>query len=657
LKAALRLAAALLLLLLLAVTVGIVLAPRIVESAAVHAAIERTATEALGRAFHFEALRIGLFPPSVIAVHPSVAGAREGAPAFATARDVSLRVSLLPLLVGVVAIDDVVVDGPVLNIQLTPEAGALPGAQPPSDAGPSAGDEAESSGLKLAVLEIEVRDGTIVVLDSTLSPAVEWRLQGVAGRTDLRAVDGAVEFDVGTQLESGGRIAVRGRTTAGPQIDLVVTIEDLALEPGSVYLGFADAPRGGNSDGAPRLGGFASGSVRARGAAASPDLAIELTLREGLIAFDEIEVSGPLEITAALSGPLGRNEGSFEIDATDARIRYGGAFTKPIGTEGRVSGRIVSRGGRHAVDDIRLRVANLDARASLDWGERMRVGCEISPFDLEGWGAFIPALEDLQPRGRLRIGAGELRDAPLEVHGVVGLDAISISPFDGPPALLSGELVAAGDVVRSRALRAVVAGQTLEIDLTVSDVSREPRHHVTVSADDIDTNALLSSYTRVKDALYGTLDLQADVAGTLAGAESIARSLEGSLRFEISDGRLVGVSLLESALGGIQAVLGALRVAGLVLRSDKLERFYGDAFESIGATLEISDGVVRTEDFRLVYPGYSVDLWGTLELEGLGLDMKGRLALGSEVASVLGDRSSPGQRREIPLAAVKGTLL
>ena len=60
----------------------------------------------------------------------------------------------------------------------------------------------------------------------------------------------------------------------------------------------------------------------------------------------------------------------FDIDATDAEIRYSGVFAKPAGTKATVTGRIVNPGGTHSVDDIRLKIANLDAHASLETGDR-----------------------------------------------------------------------------------------------------------------------------------------------------------------------------------------------------------------------------------------------------------------------------------------------
>jgi hypothetical protein len=224
--------------------------------------------------------------------------------------------------------------------------------------------------VTLAILAVEIRDGTIVFTDRTLSPAVEWRLQGVRGRVDLHPAEDSLEFELAAEVATGGRLEARGEASSDAKLELVVTFEELALDSVAPYLVLAMDPGTGESKAGRVLEGFASGSFEARASAASADLVLDLTLREGRVGFDEIELSGPLQIAARLSGPRGRTEGGFDIDATDAEIRYSGVFAKPAGTKATVTGRIVNPGGTHSVDDIRLKIANLDAHASLETGDR-----------------------------------------------------------------------------------------------------------------------------------------------------------------------------------------------------------------------------------------------------------------------------------------------
>jgi hypothetical protein len=64
-----------------------------------------------------------------------------------------------------------------------------------------------------------------------------------------------------------------------------------------------------------------------------------------------------------------------------------------------------------------------------------------------------------------------------------------------------------------------------------------------------------------------------------------------------------------------------------------MKRFYGEHFDSLGATLEIQGGQARTADFSLVTPYYEFGLRGLIRLSDLGLDAEGELALGEELTA------------------------
>ena len=81
----------------------------------------------------------------------------------------------------------------------------------------------------------------------------------------------------------------------------------------------------------------------------------------------------------------------------------------------------------------------------------------------------------------------------------------------------------------------------------------------------------------------------------------------------------------------------------------------------MGATLEIQDGLARTEDFRLTTSSYELTLVGSIRLDDLSLDAKGELRLGNELSSQLGKLFSvsriPGMGGvTIPLSQIGGSL-
>jgi hypothetical protein len=160
--------------------------------------------------------------------------------------------------------------------------------------------------------------------------------------------------------------------------------------------------------------------------------------------------------------------------------------------------------------------------------------------------------------------------------------------------------------------------------------------------------------------LEGPLTLTGDVNAKLSDPDALLRALTGSLVLGVTPGRLRGVSLLRSAF---DALGGAGRAADLLgsKQRERLERFQKDAFETLAGSFQIADGNARTDDLRLVYADYQVDLRGVLGLLDRSLDFTGRLTLFEELDQALAEGSSGGTpargvKRELPLAAVKGTL-
>lgn len=85
--------------LVVAVAIAAVLAlPSLIESAEVRSRIEGAAYQTTGRALHYDTLEVGLLPPSLRVLGPRLSGERPDDPALLEAREVSLRVALLPLL-------------------------------------------------------------------------------------------------------------------------------------------------------------------------------------------------------------------------------------------------------------------------------------------------------------------------------------------------------------------------------------------------------------------------------------------------------------------------------------------------------------------------------------------------------------------------------
>jgi hypothetical protein len=323
-----------------------ILLPRIVKSEAVRARIETAAYDALGRELRYRDLEVGLLPPALEVVEASVAGATPEAPALLEARQIALRVALLPLLARAVVIDSLVVEGARIRLVRTPEGLELPvppgggvnGEEPPAAKQPPAGDPTqtgeaeEGSAVAIALREVALRDARIVLEDRAVEPAVTWELRDIDVTARGESLDAPIDLDASFVLGSGGSVEAHGTATLAGDLDVTIDLSDLALAPARPYLGEGAVVEGS-------LGG----TVSVKGPAANPDLvAIDLSLADALFTLDDITLRGPVAMRADVGSAATLPKGRFELDASDAELRYGEVFTKPPGTRASVSGRIVS---------------------------------------------------------------------------------------------------------------------------------------------------------------------------------------------------------------------------------------------------------------------------------------------------------------------------
>jgi uncharacterized protein YhdP len=195
----------------------------------------------------------------------------------------------------------------------------------------------------------------------------------------------------------------------------------------------------------------------------------------------------------------------------------------------------------------------------------------------------------------------------------------------------------------------------------VASLAASPRYRVKVGANAVDAKALVNAFSARKDVFEGPLTLESDFAGPLGGGEPIVRTLSGNARVDVGRGRLRGVSLLQGAIDQLGAVGQAALAAGKLEGGKTLQRFYEDEFESIGGTFVVANARATTNDLKLVYRHYTVDLRGGLGLEDQAIDMTGKLTIDADVDAAVANHAAGGDAtgaggRVIPLARVTGTL-
>ncbi len=595
--------------------------PRIVDSDWVRQRIETLALEALGREVRYRDLDFGVFPPSLLLVEPTVAGATADAAPLVKADQIALRVALLPLFARSIVIDSLAIDGATLRLVRTRDGIEFPVLPVPPESplpDPATTDAAHvevgvEEGLGLALRGFELSDATLILEDRASSPPVIWELGNIAASARGESLDAPLEFELDSELASGGVLAMRGTASLSGEIEFSLTLDALSLAQIRPYLGDDF-----------ELGGTLSGTV---------ELLVNLT--------------------DAAVAPTGH----FDLDATGAAFQYGDAFVKPVGTAALLSGQIVSEAGNPGVDELGLTLRNLEATGRLRTGERMRASIHAAPFDLTGWEALVPALTGYDVSGRVSAVDLAIATDPLDLRGTLSLDEVTLTLPEQADVVLRGDVVAQGDGAATRNFSLAVAGQVLSVEGSIHELAKTPHYRLRFDTEAADTNRLVSVFAGKRDAVFGPLDAHGDVSGRI---DAPLESLEGSVRFDITNGRVVGVSLLQEVFDSFGSLGAAAQVAGAAFGGPNLQRFYGDDFEAIRGTLDLAAGAVRTDDFHMLYRDYRVDLSGAIGLTDLALDMRGKLTIfepvDAAVAADAGASEARPTRREIPLAAVGGTL-
>ena len=220
--------------------------------------------------------------------------------------------------------------------------------------------------------------------------------------------------------------------------------------------------------------------------------------------------------------------------------------------------------------------------------------------------------------------------APLEMsaHLVVSPDTLVLSDGHLHIAQVAAARVVASDFaaefayadsalhLTSAQARAYGGSLTQHGTVTVRD---PPMYDVTVRADDVDCEALLTAVTGERPN-YGCERLSAEAAvhGQWTGAESVAHGAQGSGRIEMRGGTIPSSSIIGAVWHAAVPVLAAGREPRNIGAPTRVDR--------LTESFTLRDGVMHTSDLSLLTDDYTVTGTGRIGLEGT-LDLNTEVAL------------------------------
>ena len=161
----------------------------------------------------------------------------------------------------------------------------------------------------------------------------------------------------------------------------------------------------------------------------------------------------------------------------------------------------------------------------------------------------------------------------------------------------------------------------------------------------VDTNALLSAVSTAKNTLYGSLAADTNLRFALVSSNDLPRTLNGSLNFDVTNGQLKNVNILNE-----------LSKVGRFLGSAPGQGGNSTALKKLAGTLNIVNGVASTNNLNAALDAGSLAATGTINLVNQALDMHMTAALASGASQAVGG-SHVGGILNTALSNSKGELV
>jgi uncharacterized protein involved in outer membrane biogenesis len=157
------------------------------------------------------------------------------------------------------------------------------------------------------------------------------------------------------------------------------------------------------------------------------------------------------------------------------------------------------------------------------------------------------------------------------------------------------------------------------------------------------------------DTITGRLSGRMEFAGNGADPTAVMRSVNGRARVDIADGVVRRLGLVNSIVLATSMRSGSLDQAASAAKSGSSD----EPFSKLGATLDIGNGAVTTNDLRFESRDVILDAQGVVQLVGSAVNLKGRVQLSDALSQQAGRdlvRYTQDQGRVTLPAAITGTI-
>jgi AsmA protein len=153
----------------------------------------------------------------------------------------------------------------------------------------------------------------------------------------------------------------------------------------------------------------------------------------------------------------------------------------------------------------------------------------------------------------------------------------------------------------------------------------QPVYTVNLKTDKVDANKLISSVSDVKQTIYGMLASNVNASFSSSSSSSIARSLNGSMAINLTNGKLMNINLLHE-LASVGKFLGA--------NFDAAKNFT-DLVQLTG-NFDVKNGVAQTNNLNAVIDGGTLAAAGLVNLADQSLNLHVTTVLNKALSQQVG---------------------
>ena len=161
--------------------------------------------------------------------------------------------------------------------------------------------------------------------------------------------------------------------------------------------------------------------------------------------------------------------------------------------------------------------------------------------------------------------------------------------------------------------------------ITIDMRPAQPVYTVNLKSDKVDANKLVSSVSDLKQTLYGMLASNVNAAFSSSSASSIARSLNGSMAINLTNGKLMNINLLHE-LASVGKFLGG--------NFDAAQNFTN--LVQLTGNFDVKNGVAQTNNLNAVIEGGTLAAAGLVNLADQSLNLHVTTVLKKELSQQVG---------------------